>query len=85
LCLQDFRQAAQEFDFDVTANSLVGDDRILQCALSQQQQLHSRQQDQRGELSATRAQAGVLLLSNDKVMQLKVGDASAGALRVAAT
>lgn len=80
LCLQDFRQAAQDFDFGVTATSLVGDDRILQCALSQAQQLYSQRPDQQDDMSPTSAQAGVLLLSNDKVMQLKVGVACAEAL-----
>lgn len=80
LRLQDFRQAAQDFDFGVTATSLVGDDRILQCALSQAQQLHSQRPHQQDDMSSTSAQAGVLLLSNDKVMQLKVGIACAEAL-----
>lgn len=66
MCLQDFRQAAKQFDFGMPANDLVGDDRILQCALSQVQQLPECQHSQQYP------QAGVLLLSNDKVMQLKV-------------
>jgi hypothetical protein len=79
--MQEFRQAAHDFDFGVPANSLVGDDRILQCALSQQ--LKQQQQQDRQHSSPEQqlvaqglygggAQSGVLLLSNDKVMQLKV-------------
>jgi hypothetical protein len=68
--LQEFRQAAQDFNFGVPASSLVGDDRILQCALSHVQKLQGQQQQDQAPGRA--AQSGVLLLSNDKVMQLKV-------------
>jgi hypothetical protein len=77
-----FRQAAHDFDFGVPANSLVGDDRILQCALSQLLKQQRQQDRQHGShdqqlaaqvLNGVRAQSAVLLLSNDKVMQLKVG------------
>jgi hypothetical protein len=69
-CLQEFRQAAQDFDFGVPG-SLVGDDRILQCVLSHVQKLQGQQQQSQAP-AGTAAQSGVLLLSNDKVMQLKV-------------
>lgn len=72
LCLQEFRQAAQDFDFGVPASSLVGDDRILQCALSHVQKQQGQQQQDQAPADRS-AQSGVLLLSNDKIMQLKVG------------
>lgn len=80
LLMQEFRQAAHDFDLGGPANSLVGNDRILQCALSQQ--LKQQQQDKQRNspeqqlvaqgLYSLGAQSGVLILSNDKVMQLKV-------------
>lgn len=73
-CLQEFRQAAQDCDFGVPASSLVADDRILQCALSKARSLQQQQEQQQPE--SVRAPAwkrqGVLLLTNDKVVQLKV-------------
>ena len=72
LCAQELRQAAHDFDFGVPASSLVGDDSILQCALSQLRQQRQRQEQLVGRGAPAWSQSGVLLLSNDKVMQLKV-------------
>jgi hypothetical protein len=49
---------------------LVGDDRILQCALSLQQQ-QQQQQQQHATITGSSRQAGVVLLTNDKVLALK--------------
>jgi hypothetical protein len=73
LLSQEFRQAAQDCDFGVPASALVGDDRILQCALSKQQRLRQQEgQQDSGSAGQGWTRSGVLLLSNDKVLQLKV-------------
>jgi hypothetical protein len=71
--LQEFRQAAIDHDPGVPPSSLSADDRILQCALSQQKIQAGLQAAGAGAEHGQHVCGGVLLLSNDKVMQLKVG------------
>jgi hypothetical protein len=77
LLSQEFRQAAHDCDFGVPASALVGDDRILQCALSKQHRLREQEGQQQPRPNGQGATCcGVLLLSNDKVLQLKVSTKS---------
>lgn len=79
--MQEFRQAAQDCDFGMPASSLVADDRILQCALSKARALQQQEQQQPESVSAPAwKRQGVLLLTNDKVVQLKVRDGLCGQL-----
>lgn len=68
LRLQEFRDAAREHSLGAGDKDLVADDRILQCAMHLQQQ---QQQQAHGGAST-----GLVLLTNDMVLQLKVGVAT---------
>lgn len=68
---QEFRQAAQDHDFGVLSSAMNADDRILQCAIAEAAALKQQQQEQRMQPSGW-SHHGVLLLTNDKVMSLKV-------------
>ena len=74
LAVQEFRQAAQDFDFGVPQTSLVADDHILQCALSRLQRVQQQQVEKQaqGAAGSTWQHSGVLLMTDDKIMQLKV-------------
>ncbi|WIA37324.1 hypothetical protein OEZ86_014259 [Tetradesmus obliquus] len=61
--IQEFRDAARQHSLGEGDRDLVADDRILQCAMHAQQQ---QQQQARGN-----AAAGLVLLTNDLVLQLK--------------
>jgi hypothetical protein len=73
--LQEFRDAAREHSLGQGDKDLVADDRILQCAMHVQQR-------QRQQQAAAGVAAGLVLLTSDMVLQIKVSGTALLTLRL---